>query len=61
MVGYLDEMRIIEPSVDKQAVNAVIGFNLIKHFISFGKKIAVDLFVSPHIKRIFKNGAILKK
>ena len=57
MVGYLDEMRIIKLSVYKQAVNAVIGFNIVKNFISFGKKIAVHLFIRTNIQRIFKNTA----
>ena len=30
MVGYLYEMRIIKSGVNEQAVNTVIGFNIVK-------------------------------
>lgn len=57
MVGYLDKMRISKPGVNELAVNTVIGFNIVKNFISFGKKISVDLFICTNIQRIFKDTA----
>ena len=57
MICDLDEISLFTACMNEQSVDTVIRVNIVKHFISFGKKIAVDFFVSPHIKRIFKDTA----
>jgi len=57
MICDLNEICIITASVNEQAVNTVIGFDIVKHFISFGKKIVVHIFIRTDIQRIFKNTA----
>ena len=44
-------------SMNKYTVNTVIGFNIAKHFISFGNEKSVYLFVGSHIQRTLKNTA----
>ena len=44
-------------AVNKNAVNTVIGFNIIENFISFGNEESIHFFISSYIKRAFKNTA----
>ena len=55
MICCLDEISVITSSVNEQAVNTVIGFNIVKQFISSEKEIAVHIFVGTDIQRIFKD------